>query len=310
MNQASTSPVAENLAATKRSEKKDKKSGGVGELIYRGVLGAIRGRFWLESRLAPGLASRHALNFFVKPQRPKFKWHESVPQAQTLNLETEEGQLRCYRWVPGKVHQRVVLIHGWSGAGRQLQYLVPRLLAGGCEVIAFDCIGHGESEGNEASLPTFIDMLARVDKAFGPFDAAVGHSLGGAALAYTLSQPQHHMKRAVLVSSPADIEDVTRRFADFLCITEPVRQGLQRLVEQRYEQAMPSLAVERYGAQIEIPVLLVHDEQDQEIPVADALRFAKTVGGSTLLTTKGLGHRKLLKDPATVATIADFILLD
>lgn len=276
--------------------------------IYQGVLSTLRCSFWVESRLLPGHAATRALNMFTTPQRLRQHFPLSLPSATVFDLNTDEGRLRCFRWIPAQVRRRVMLVHGWSGASTQWQHLIPLLLEAGCEVLSFDCIGHGGSGGRQASLPTFVSVLDQVQQQLGPFDTVIGHSLGGAAAGYALStQAGKGFQRAVLMAAPADIENVVRRFAAFLWINDDVRKRTQALVEQRYQKDMPSLAVSQYGHKLDIPVLLVHDQQDPEVPAADLQSFAQGLRHRQILQTCGLGHLKILKDRATLGAVVDFV---
>jgi len=276
--------------------------------LYNGVLAVLRCRFWLESRLVPQRAAVRALKMFTTPQRLRRRFPSTLPGATVQDLETAQGRLRCFGWTPPQVRRRVLLVHGWSGASTQWQYLIPRLLEQGCEVLSFDCIGHGDSGGRQASLPTFVSMLGLVQQQLGPFDTVIGHSLGGAAVGYALStRAGEGFERAVLVAAPADIENVVRRFAALLWINGDVRQRMQRLLEQRYQKDLRSLAVSGYGGQVHIPVLLVHDQQDQEIPLDDLHAFAERLPRPLVLQTRGLGHLNILKNDAALAAVVEFV---
>ncbi|SHN01231.1 Pimeloyl-ACP methyl ester carboxylesterase [Pseudomonas asturiensis] len=276
--------------------------------VYHGVLGAIRCSFRIESRLLPQRAARRALKMFTTPQRLRQNFPQSLSDATVVDLETEEGQLRCYRWTPKQVCRKVLLVHGWNGASAQWQFLIPLLLDENCEVLSFDCIGHGGSGGQQASLPTFVSMLDQVQKQLGPYDTVIGHSLGGAAVGYALStQIGSGFQRAVLLAAPADIENVVRRFAMFLWINDDVMKRMQFLVEQRYQKEMSSLAVNQYGHNVNIPVLLIHDQQDTEVPSDDLQFFAQRLRRRQVLQTSGLGHLKILKDGTTMRAVVDFV---
>jgi pimeloyl-ACP methyl ester carboxylesterase len=55
------------------------------------------------------------------------------------------------------------------------------------------------------------------------------------------------------------------------------------------------------------PLLLVHDRQDAETGWADSDAIARAWPGARLVTTTGLGHRRILGDPAVVAEVAGFV---
>ncbi len=136
--------------------------------IYNGVLGLLRCSFWIESRLFPQRAAARALKMFTTPQRLRQHFPQTLPSATVQDLETDQGRLRCFRWTPPQVRRRVVLVHGWSGASTQWQYLIPLLLEEGCEVLSFDCIGHGGSGGRQASLRPSSACSTRCKSNWGP----------------------------------------------------------------------------------------------------------------------------------------------
>lgn len=55
------------------------------------------------------------------------------------------------------------------------------------------------------------------------------------------------------------------------------------------------------------PLLLVHDRDDKEVDTPDTEDLAAAWPGSTVVRTTGLGHRRILRDPAVVARVLDFL---
>jgi hypothetical protein len=55
------------------------------------------------------------------------------------------------------------------------------------------------------------------------------------------------------------------------------------------------------------PLLVVHDREDREVPWQDGAGIAAGWPGARLLTTSGLGHRRILRAPAVVAAVAGFL---
>jgi hypothetical protein len=53
-------------------------------------------------------------------------------------------------------------------------------------------------------------------------------------------------------------------------------------------------------------VLVVHDTDDREVPYADGRRLAE-VFGARLITTNGLGHRRILYAPEVIDAVVEFI---
>ena len=56
-----------------------------------------------------------------------------------------------------------------------------------------------------------------------------------------------------------------------------------------------------------VPTLVVHDRGDRQTPYADAERLVGSLPDARLVTTEGLGHRRILRDPAVVAEVVDFV---
>ncbi len=60
--------------------------------------------------------------------------------------------------------------------------LAATLAATGAEVIAVDFPGHGRAAGRVLHMGLAVKAIAAAERRFGAFDAAIGHSFGGAAL--------------------------------------------------------------------------------------------------------------------------------
>jgi pimeloyl-ACP methyl ester carboxylesterase len=58
---------------------------------------------------------------------------------------------------------------------------------------------------------------------------------------------------------------------------------------------------------VRIPVLVVHDEEDNVAPIAQGAALAEAIPGATLWRTRGLGHSGALRDPPTIQRVIDFL---
>ena len=56
-----------------------------------------------------------------------------------------------------------------------------------------------------------------------------------------------------------------------------------------------------------IPVLVVHDEEDNVAPIAQGTALAAAFPGALLHRTRGLGHSGALRDAATIARVVEFL---
>jgi hypothetical protein len=58
---------------------------------------------------------------------------------------------------------------------------------------------------------------------------------------------------------------------------------------------------------LRLPALILHDIEDAEVPHAEGLSLAHAWPGARLVTTAGLGHRRILRDEAVVGQAVEFI---
>ena len=61
------------------------------------------------------------------------------------------------------------------------------------------------------------------------------------------------------------------------------------------------------ASQLDMPCLILHDEEDRDVPVEAARLLAKKWTGAKLVCTRGLGHRRILRDAKCVQLAAEFI---
>jgi pimeloyl-ACP methyl ester carboxylesterase len=55
------------------------------------------------------------------------------------------------------------------------------------------------------------------------------------------------------------------------------------------------------------PALVIHDREDRDVPYEHGRQIAAAWPGAQLLTTTGLGHRAILRDPEVVRRTLTFL---
>ncbi len=183
---------------------------------------------------------------------------------------------------------------------------VEPLIARGCRVVAFDAPAHGQSSGTRASFFHFADAVESAAEAFGPLHAIVTHSMGGAAALWA-SRRSALAARTVMIAPPSDLRDFTRAFARALDLSEGVRTRVHRRLAERFGVPVEDVRAERLAFAMRGPLLVLHDEDDREIPVACGEAIARVWPGAELVRTRGLGHKRILHDPASIQTIVRFV---
>jgi len=265
------------------------------------MLASIRLLFAILGRLSPDLAGRVAARLFARPRRHARPDRERELIARGTRVPLPDG-LHATAWGAGP---SVLLVHGWEGRGAQLGALVEPLVAAGYRAVALDGPAHGDSPGRTTTGPEFARALVATRDAVGQLAAVVGHSFGGFTSLLAVSRGLT-ADRVVTIGSPASVPEVLRDFLRLIQLPERALPSMIRALEQRVQAPMSSFEVESFAPNIRVPVLVVHDTEDREVPYADGPRLAGLLG-ARLLTTSGLGHRRILFAPEVVAAVVEFI---
>ena len=268
------------------------------------LLAMLRAYFAIASRLLPDMARRHAERLFTVP--PRYAGRRTHP-VDARRETVVAGNRSLAVWQVGPLTAPAVLLaHGWGGRGVQMGRFVAPLLASGFRVVWFDQPGHGESGHGPVALPDFVRALQALAATHGPFEAAIGHSLGAAALGVALCRGLR-LGRIVFVSSPASMDEHAHNFARLLGITPRVREAMRSRLERRYGVRFAEIDRIEDLERLRLPALFVHDSDDTEVPFEHALRLSARVPGARLIKTYGLGHHRLLRDTSVVGAVVDFV---
>jgi pimeloyl-ACP methyl ester carboxylesterase len=257
--------------------------------------------------VSPTLAARYAENLFFTPPRPGKSRVALPPGAQRLDVLTRYGRVAAWSWGTGPI---VYLVHGWGGRAEQLGAFVSPLVARGFRVIATDGPGHGASSGRRTSGVEIGRALVDVVAQSGPAHGVIAHSLGAAAVTFAMREGLQ-VARLAFVGPPADPLTWVARFGRQLGLGPAVMEEMRRHSERRIQARWEDLPlVPMRGLSEPPPLLVVHDRDDREVRAADGAAIAAAWPGARLLETEGLGHRRVLRDPAVVASVAAFLAGD
>jgi pimeloyl-ACP methyl ester carboxylesterase len=272
---------------------------------------AVRAAFWLLERVAPALGARWAERLWFRIPRGRGAGGPArrPPQGDRFQLPVQGRPVVGWSFGDGAP---VYLVHGWGGSAGQLGAFVQPLVAAGYRVVAFDAPSHGASAPGPSgprsgTLLELAAALRAVAAVHGPAHAVVAHSLGCAATALALRDGLH-ASRAVLVAPFVDVVPYTHEFARRLGFGERVRARMVRRFERRLGVPMSHFELTGMARQMTPPpVLVVHDRLDRETTWSSGRDLSRAWPGARLLTTSGLGHRRILSDPEVVAEVVRFV---
>lgn len=268
------------------------------------VLRAIRAAFGVLERVAPGAGARWAMRLFTRPRRHPRPERERAALATAEPLEL--AGLSAHAWGPAGA-PTVLLLHGWEGRGTQLAAFVEPLVAAGRRVVALDGPAHGDSPGTHTNLPAFSAAVAAAAAELGPLEAVVAHSFGAAVTALALEERGMRVERVALVAGPSRLQGVFDRFGDMVGLGPRIRERFQQRIEEIAGRSARELEIERIGPRLRVPALVVHDEDDAEVPVDDARAIERSWPGARLRVTRGHGHRRILRADDVVREVVAFV---
>ena len=259
------------------------------------------------SALAPGLAAMVAEQLFVTVFRHKRPPREEAwaDGAVRISVPSPHGDLAAWSWGDGPA--TVLLVHGWAGRGLQLGAFVEPLVDAGYRVVAYDGPAHGESPGRRTNIFRLTEGLVAVADAIGPVSGVIAHSLGTTAVLLAASHHRFDPGRFVAISPMGETRTMTDWYGQMTgfgsAVVERMRSRLEESVGFRWKDIEPT----RLAMSFEAETLVIHDQDDPELPASEGMRLAGVMPAAEFFLTDSLGHRRILRDPSVVAAATDFI---
>lgn len=262
----------------------------------------------LLQAISPTLATKYVRFLFQKPIRHKMPNAEKhlLDDVQIDYLAVPEigKKIAVYSW--GSGNKKALVVHGWSGRATQLYKIINALRDDGYQVVSFDAPAHGMSSGKKTMMPEYIKTIEKINEVYGPFEVAIGHSMGGISL-LNVQGNNHLFNKLVVIGTPDSIFNIFNGFVEKLELKPIVAKKLIAVFEKITGKSIFDFHGSTQTKKIKIPTLIIHDDNDKEVPVTDALNNYKYLKNGELLRTKGLGHNRILKDDKVVQGIMDFI---
>jgi pimeloyl-ACP methyl ester carboxylesterase len=265
----------------------------------------------LISTISPWVAAKVALEIFAKPirtPRPESEkaWHES-----SKKYFLSKG-IAAFEW--GNFNDPLVmLIHGWNGRGTQLASFTKLLVENNFRVVALDGPGHGISAGKKTNPSHYAQFIIDAQKELlaeskqTNCHAVIAHSFGGGCTVLAASRGLK-TNGLVLIASPAFYDRVVLFFARSINLNQKAEDYFIHMVSKLAGITPKELNIGLLGSKINLPALIVHDEDDNAVDYLSAKAIAEAWPQSILLTTSGLGHRRILKDQSVIHSVVNFIL--
>ncbi|WP_085882313.1 alpha/beta fold hydrolase [Oceanibacterium hippocampi] len=266
------------------------------------ALRAVRGTLRLAGYLAPAAADGWAARAFITPRQARRSTGGRALARPPHFIEGPAGPLAV--WSEGE-GPTVLFVHGWERDHHDMAGLAGAFAAAGYRAVSFDLTAHGRSAGKRAPLPVLAKGIAAVASAEGPVAGIVAHSIGGAASAIAMSEGLE-VPRIVLVGGPNSAEHFARGAAALLGLRPARTEGMLRALTPIVGQPIERFKVDSDAAHMRAAALFLHSADDRVVPLAHAQKNAAAWPGSEIRVFDGLGHNRILQDPAVIAAALDF----
>lgn len=248
---------------------------------------------------------------FTTPRFRAFhkKTDEILNSARVFEFFYGKQLLKGYEW--GEGDKIVLLVHGWESRGTALRSFAPGLVREGYRVITFDGPAHGNSPGKRANVVGFGGAVLAIIRHVGGVKSIITHSFGGPASVYALAQIDNSIQvdRIVFIAVPSSTQEVLKQVIEIMNLPKSVVREFRKIASQKInnlplEQADLLYSLKKVQAN---SVLIVHDKFDKAVPFESAEAIFEKYDHASLLITEGLGHTRMLKNPAVVERVINFI---
>ena len=277
----------------------------------------IRAAFRYGELVAPRRTGRLARDlWFTAP--PRMADVPVPPGGEGFEVDVHGHAVRGRVWTPGVSTgstsgeaPTVYLVHGWGGRGAQFGAMVDPLLAAGRRVVMFDGPSHGDSDrGPSGRRTSGVELAQALDAMFcrfGPAEAVVAHSMGTISTYLALRFGWLGAGRLVFLAPMVEAESLFAQFQAMLGFGRRTRRWFDHEVLAWLDVPLAEFDARIQASRVDPrPTLVITDRGDRQTAYADVVDFARSIG-APLLTTEGLGHRKILRERRVVEAVVDFI---
>ncbi len=189
-----------------------------------------------------------------------------------------------------------------------LSYFFKTLIDAGYSVIAYDAPAHGDSDGQ---VTNYFELSDTVRAFFDPslgfnIQGVIGYSIGASAVINCISKEKPSID-TVLIAPALKLKELLFNAFNHHGVPKIVYQSLVAELERYYGYDVHQDNPYDLAKAITSKMLIVHDKDDRTIPYMDSKILSEKTDNVDLHTTKGLGHKLILRDKAVVDFITGYI---
>ncbi len=284
----------------------------------------IQGVFGAAEHVAPRFVGRAAFEIFCRTPNPK-KLTEGekraicraasfMAEARHHRIPTKSGCVAMHEFRPPQRRAdagTVLVLHGWRSRSEYMKALIMGYRDAGYRVLSLDLPGHGGSPGRRLTMVSAVQAVRAAGEWFGPFAAVVGHSFGGAVAANAVAGsvqgiPALEASTMVLIAAPSSMPLLFEEFGRMLNLGPRTQSAVAWQVERIAGRPLREFDASLL-ARKPVPTLVIHAPEDREVSSSHAQSYGTAGDHVVLHWAPGLGHRRILSDPAVVEAAVRFV---
>jgi pimeloyl-ACP methyl ester carboxylesterase len=254
--------------------------------------------------VSPRLAGRIAFEFWRRPlARGRIREAEREIH-QAARVEVVDG-IVTYAWGDGR--RPVLLVHGWRSRASRYAGFVAKLLELGYSPISYDGPGHGDTT---VAMGTILDhqrIINGLADKYGDFEGVIAHSLGVPFALYAVRRGVP-AGRIVSISGFAEFGYLVDKFSRELGLKPSTQAALRTAIERGLFEGDPEIWSKYSVGPGDTELLVIHNDEDDVVDPAQADVLLASYGKKARFSPKtGLGHGRILSDPAVIAEAVSFL---
>jgi pimeloyl-ACP methyl ester carboxylesterase len=281
----------------------------------------LKSLFAAGSLVAPALTGNLAFRLFHRPWPAQIQSRrekelaliglQKLAEANKFSVFCGHIDVQAYHFPVTNHRGTVILVHGWTSEASHLMGLVAPLMDEGFSVVSFDLPAHGQSGGTKTNVVECARALQSVASLFSEIHGVIAHSFGGpvtglALAGETCGKPGFDVRKITLISSPNEAEFLTRAFGDAIGLKSQAQINFEAEFEALCDCPIKQFTGSDYFSRINRPMLVLHGDNDCEIPHAHGLRYGE-LETCDFVSLKDLGHRDILYAPEVGERVGRFM---
>jgi pimeloyl-ACP methyl ester carboxylesterase len=269
---------------------------------------------WLATQAAGRISTRaagiFAAHLWFTPwpvpvsERGRAKQAKWLSSTTPISFDVDGKTIHAFSAGEGPT---ILLVHGWGESAASLGSFIEPFVSSGYRVVGIDMPAHGESTQVETNLFEASSVLRGIAAQLEDVHAVIAHSIGGAVTTIALSEGLE-VDRVVLIAPVSNVHHAMETFTFLFQLPPKALSGLRATIERRYgRDVWDRLDSPTLARSVSTPALIIHDSDDPQVGVHDSEILADAWPNAHLVTTEGLGHANLLRDPDVIQHVQEFV---